>query len=149
MIFREAVIDDICQIQKVRHSVKENVLSNPGLVTDADCADYISNRGRGWVCESQNKIVGFAIVDLTGNRIWALFVMPDFEKQGIGKKLHNIMMNWYFSRTFLTVWLGTAPDTRAASFYRKAGWKETGLYGKSEIRFEMHYIDWMKRCTLQ
>ena len=149
MIFREAVIDDICQIQKVRHSVKENVLSNPGLVTDADCADYISNRGMGWVCESQNKIVGFAIVDLTGNRIWALFVMPDFEKQGIGKKLHNIMMNWYFSRTFLTVWLGTAPDTRAASFYRKAGWKETGLYGKSEIRFEMHYIDWMKRCTLQ
>jgi len=149
MIFREAVIDDICQIQKVRHSVKENVLSNPGLVTDADCADYISNRGRGWVCESQNKIVGFAIVDLTGNRIWALFVLPDFEKQGIGKKLHNIMMNWYFSRTFLTVWLGTAPDTRAASFYRKAGWKETGLYGKTEIRFEMHYIDWMKRCTLQ
>jgi hypothetical protein len=32
MIFREAVVADIPQIQIVGHSVKENVLSDPALV---------------------------------------------------------------------------------------------------------------------
>jgi hypothetical protein len=35
------------------------------------------------------------------------------------------------------VWLSTSPGTRAEQFYRKAGWKETGIYGKGEIKFEM------------
>lgn len=37
MAFREATLQDIPQIQIVRYSVKENVLSDPGLVTDEDC----------------------------------------------------------------------------------------------------------------
>jgi GNAT superfamily N-acetyltransferase len=99
MVFRQAQIKDIPQIQKVRHAVRENILSDPGLVTDADCREYLENRGRGWVCEEQNKIVGFAIADLTEHNIWALFVHPDFEHRGIGRKLHAIMLEWYFSRT--------------------------------------------------
>ena len=143
MIFREAIINDIPQIQILRHSVKENILSDPGLVTDADCADYLRRRGRGWVCETNNEIVGFAIASLADNQIWALFVNPGFEKRGIGKKLHDTMLDWYFSRTIHRLWLSTAPDTRAALFYKKAGWKETGKHGKGEIKFEMAYSDWM------
>ena len=45
MVFREAVVADIPQIQIVRHAVKENVLSNPGLVTDKDCEIYLTQRG--------------------------------------------------------------------------------------------------------
>ena len=36
MIFREAVVSDIEQMQIVRNAVKENVLSNPALVSDAE-----------------------------------------------------------------------------------------------------------------
>jgi len=50
MIFREAIVSDIPQIQVVRHAVKENVLSNPALVTDHDCKEFITERGKGWVC---------------------------------------------------------------------------------------------------
>ena len=57
MIFREATLADITQIQIVRHAVKENVLSNPALVTDADCEEFITHRGKGWVCEIENVIV--------------------------------------------------------------------------------------------
>ncbi len=32
MIFREAEVSDILQMQIVRHSVKENILSNPAMV---------------------------------------------------------------------------------------------------------------------
>ncbi|WP_435523381.1 GNAT family N-acetyltransferase [Chryseobacterium indoltheticum] len=83
----------------VRNSVKENTLSNPNLVTDKDCEEFITERGKGWVCEIDGKITGFSIVDLKDNNIWALFVDPDYEKKGIGKKLHDIMLDWYFSQT--------------------------------------------------
>jgi GNAT superfamily N-acetyltransferase len=143
MIFREALIEDIKQIQVVRNSVKENTLSNPNLVTDEDCKEFMTVRGKGWVCEIDNQIVGFAIVDLKEHNIWALFLHPNFEKKGIGKVLHKIMLDWYFSQTKITVWLGTAFNTRAEQFYRKAGWTEVGMHGTKEIKFEMAYDNWV------
>ena len=143
MAFREATLQDIPQIQIVRHAVRENVLSDPGLVTDKDCADYLANRGKGWVCESNGKIVGFAIADLTEDNIWALFVDPLFERRGIGRKLHELMLDWYFSQGKNKVWLSTSPNTRAFSFYNKAGWVETGIHGRGEIKFEMQSEDWL------
>ncbi|MDF2550812.1 MAG: family N-acetyltransferase [Chryseobacterium sp.] len=142
MTIREAKSEDIPQIQYVRNSVKENTLSDPNLVTDEDCADFIMNRGKGWVCEIDEKIVGFSIVDLKENNIWALFLHPDYENQGIGRKLHNVMLEWYFDQTDQTVWLGTSPNTRAETFYRKSGWKETGKHGKNETKFEMTSEHW-------
>ena len=144
MLFREATIEDIPQMQRVRNAVKENVLSDPALIKDVDYVDYLTNRGKGWVCEIDGTIVGFAIGDLTGHNIWALFLDPVFERQGIGRKLHDRMMAWYFTQTNQTVWLSTAPHSRAEGFYRKAGWQETGIYGKGEIKFEMTAEDWKK-----
>ena len=142
MIFREATTGDIKQIQIVRNSVKENTLSNPNLVTDEDCKQFITERGRGWVCEVDNTIVGFTIADLKENNIWALFLDPAFERKGIGRQLHKLMLDWYFSQTKTTVWLGTGFNTRAVDFYRKAGWVEVGLHGSDEIKFEMSYERW-------
>jgi GNAT superfamily N-acetyltransferase len=139
---REATIDDIQQIQFVRNSVTENTLSDPNLVSDKDCEEFLTKRGKGWVCEIDQKIVGFSIADLKENNIWALFLNPEFEKQGIGKILHDTMLDWYFQQTKKAVWLGTTPGTRAEIFYRKAGWKEIGTHGKDEIKFEMTFTDW-------
>ncbi len=108
MIFREATISDITQIHTVRNSVKENMLSDPALVTDKDCAEFLTIRGKGWVCEIDGNIVGFSIADLKENNIWALFVHPGHEKKGIGKELQQLMLEWYFNQTHQTVWLGTA-----------------------------------------
>ena len=142
MIFREATIEDIPQIQIVRNSVTENTLSDPALVPDKDCEEFMFVRGKGWVCEIDKQITGFAIADLKENNIWALFLLPAFEKQGIGKRLHDMMIDWYFTQTKDNVWLGTSPNTRAERFYRKAGWKEIGTHGKGEIKFEMSFEDW-------
>lgn len=148
MIIREARVEDIPQIQVVRNSVKENTLSNPDFVTDKDCEEFMTVRGKGWVCEINGKITGFSIVGLRENNIWALFVDPDFEKKGIGKKLHDIMLDWYFTQTNEKVWLGTSPDTRAELFYRKAGWYETGMHAKNEIKFEMTFENWINKRTI-
>ena len=140
MIFREARLEDIHQIQFVRNSVKENVLSDAGLVTDKNCEVFMFERGKGWVCEIDGTIAGFAIADLIGSNIWALFLHPDHEQKGIGRKLHDMMLEWYFSKQD-NVWLGTAPGTRAELFYEKSGWRKAGMYGK-ETKFEMTAEEW-------
>lgn len=145
MIIRKAVPEDIPEIQYVRNSVKENILSDPNLVTDKDCNDFIMKRGKGWICEIDLKIVGFSIVDLQENNVWALFLHPDFENKGIGRKLHDIMLNWYFNETNKTLWLGTSPNTRAEIFYRKSGWQQIGKHGKNELKFEMTFENWKNR----
>ncbi|MFN8251502.1 MAG: GNAT family N-acetyltransferase [Ferruginibacter sp.] len=142
MMYREATTNDIKQIQLVRNAVKENALSNPGLVTDRDCVEYLTLRGKGWVCDKDGTIIGFAIADLIDNNIWALFVHPDYAEKGVGKTLHNMMLNWYFEQKKENVWLSTAPGTRAEKFYRMQGWTETGIYGKGEIKFEMSKEQW-------
>lgn len=144
MIIREAKREDIKQIQIVRNSVTENILSNPNLVTDEDCEEFITKRGKGWVCEIDKRIVGFSIADLKEKNIWALFLHPEFEKKGIGQRLHKTMLDWYFTQTKDKVWLSTTFNTRADRFYRKAGWTDVGTYGDEEIKFEMTYDVWTK-----
>ena len=144
MIFREATIKDIPQIQIVRTSVKENQLSNPALITDKDCEHYITIRGKGWVCEIDDSVVGFSIADIQANNIWALFVHPKHEGKGVGRNLHQLMLDWYFDQTKKTVWLSTAPNTRAERFYKAAGWNIAGTYGRGEIKFEMEFSNWLK-----
>ena len=144
MTIREAYIEDIAQIRIVRNAVKENKLPDPNLVSEEDCKIFLTERGKGWVCVLNDKIIGFSIADLKDHNIWALFVHPDYEKKGIGRLLHDTMLNWYFKQTKESVWLGTDPYTRAEAFYRKAGWKERGIHGHGEIKFEMTHSDWIK-----
>ena len=144
MNFRVATIEDIEPIHIVRNAVTENTLSNPKLITPDDYKEFLTVRGKGWVCEIDNRIVGFSIVDLKEENIWALFLLPEFEGKGNGKQLQNLMLDWYFSTEKSRVWLGTSPGTRAAEFYRKSGWTEIGKNGEKEIKFEMTKAVWMK-----
>ncbi len=142
MKFREAKIEDIKKIQLVRNSVKENTLSNPALLSDKDCEEFLFERGKGWGFEIDDQIVGFAIADLKEENIWALFLATDFEGQGIGRKLQQLMLDWYFSTGKQFVLLGTAPNTRAEWFYLKSGWEKNGMHGSKEVKFEMTKDMW-------
>ena len=141
MNFRQAIPEDIPQIQIVRNSVKENQLSNPNLIPDELVEEFITKRGKGFVCEIDKKIVGFSIVDFVENNVWALFLLPDFEGKRIGKKIHQLMLDEYFSKTKETIWLSTEANSRAEIFYKKQGWKNAGLHG-NEVKFEMSFEDW-------
>ena len=144
MIIRTALSSDIPQMQIVRNAVKENMLSDPALVPDKDYETYMAKRGKGWVCTVADEVVGFAFADLKDNNVWALFVKPEYEGKGIGKQLHDTMIDWYFEKTKDAIWLGTAFNTRAEAFYRMQGWKEIGTHGSKEIKFEMSYDEWRR-----
>jgi GNAT superfamily N-acetyltransferase len=96
----------------------------------------IEERGSGWVCEIDGKIIGFSIIDLHAQNIWALFLLPEYESRGIGKKLHDLMMAWAATKNIASVWLSTDPETRAVGFYRKIGWTEIGFLDNGEVKFE-------------
>ena len=55
------------------------------MVIVEDCAEFSKIRGKGWVCEINNEIAGFLLAHLKDSTFWALFLKPEFEKQGIGK----------------------------------------------------------------
>lgn len=135
-LIKTAEPEDISAMHQIRIAVKENILSDPNRITSADYLAFISQKGKGWVAIVDDNIVGFAIVDCVDDNVWALFVHPEYEGKGIGKSLQSSMLKWYFAQYKSKLWLSTDPKSRAATFYRKTGWTETGTYGKGEIKFE-------------
>ena len=138
MIYREALLTDIPGMSVVRLSVVENRLNTPGLVTEQDYTHHLTTLGKGWVAvDEQGTVTGFAIVNLQNHSVWALFVHPHFEGNGIGKTLHRMMLDFYFSKTDKPLYLGTEAGTRAEMFYRMQGWRDIGRYPNGEVKFEM------------
>ena len=135
MKIREAQDSDIEEMQRVRASVKENTLADYSIMTREMYEDHLSRVGRGWVCERGERVVGIAIANREEGSIWALFVEPEFEGQGIGRALHDTMLAWLRSEGVRRVSLDTATGTRAASFYEAAGW----LLQRVDARGETYY----------
>lgn len=145
MAINEATIDDIGSMLVIRKSVRENVLADPGSVTEEDCVEYLTTRGKGWTCVIDGEMAGFAIIDVKDDNVWALFVHPQHEGKGVGRRLQVEMLDWYFAQGKEMVWLGTDPDTRAAGFYQKSEWRKVGMRDNGEIRFEMTEKEWSNK----
>lgn len=137
MFFREATTQDIEKMHAVRMAVQENRLTDPTQVTSEDYALRITETGKGWVCEVEGEILGFAIVDLQAALVWAMFVLPEQEGNFIGRMLHDMMVSWCFSRGIPKLTLTTAPDTRAEKFYQKSGWQQIGTTHSGEVILEL------------
>ncbi|MES2388325.1 MAG: GNAT family N-acetyltransferase [Bacteroidota bacterium] len=144
MIYREANTNDIPELHEIRLSVKENVLVTKSYVTNDHYVRYLTTEGKGWVCEHEGKILGFAIIDNLKNNVWALFMRPEYERQGIGRKLHELMLNWHFTLGRHKLLLGTSPGSRAETIYKIAGWKLFGTEAGGDLTYEMTYEAWQE-----
>jgi len=132
---RQAGRADVPAMHRVRLSVREN-----RLVSDVSERDYppaIEQTGRGWVIEVDGAVVGFAIGNARSANIWALFVAPEHEGRGHGRRLHDAMVEWLFAQGLERLWLSTEPGTRAERFYRAAGWVSEGLLANGEASFSL------------
>ena len=133
---RQAVRADVPGIQRVRHSVRENVLVSRASIPDEEVIEFIERLGRGWVVvDERNEVLAFG--DARDGNIWALFVDPAFERRGYGRRLHEEMVAWLWSQGHTRLWLSTDPGTRAERFYRRAGWIDRGLLPSGERKFEL------------
>lgn len=137
MIFREASSHDIAGMRDVRVSVNENKVSDPSLLPPALYERYLNEIGKGWVCEINGEIVGFSVACLEDGSIWALFVRPDVEGRGIGKRLLRMATDWLFANGVSVISLSTAVDTRADLFYQWQGWHRGQLQANGEVFFSL------------
>lgn len=125
MQIRTALPKDIPAMHVIRLRVRENKLSDPSVVREQDYRDFMARDTRSWVCEVDGAIAGFVMVDVEKRNLWALFVAPEHEFKGVGRALHAAMLGWYSGRAD-ALRLSTDPSTRAAAFYRKAGYADKG-----------------------
>ena len=135
-LLRPARPAHIPAIQRVRRSVRENRLVS-GVITDDEVLEMMQTHGRGWVVEEGGEVVAFAFGDARDGNIWALFVDPDHERRGHGRRLHDEMLRWLWAQGLQRLWLSTTPATRAQGFYEAAGWRAVGTIEHGEIRFEI------------
>jgi GNAT superfamily N-acetyltransferase len=131
---REANRHDIPALERIRAQVRENQLSYT-LPRERLLAG-LETRGRGWVAQHEGQTVGFSMADLEEGSIWALFVLPAWEGRGVGRRLLEGAVSWLARQGCTTVWLSTAPGTRAEGFYAHLGWERAGRTGSGEVRFE-------------
>lgn len=134
-MLRVATASDIPDIQRIRRAVRENRLVST-VIHDRDVQEAIERKGRGWVVESDGEVVAFAIVNVHTGNIWALFVHPAHEREGFGRQLHDVMVDWSWSQGLDRLWLTTEPHTRAQRFYEAAGWHRAGATDSGELRYE-------------
>src|SRR5687768_2414780 len=123
-------------MHRIRLAVRENVLSDPNRITESDYLAALDELGRTWVIEVNGEIAAFATGYKSGS-IWALFVHPDHEGRGYGKRLHATVVAWLWSLGHECVWLTTGPDTRAERFYLSQGWQPCGTVPGGDIRLEL------------
>jgi len=79
---------------------------------------------KGWLCEIEDKVVGFAMGDRDTGELWVIAVLPECLRMGIGSRLLVLVEQWMFAEGCKRLWLTTDIDTelRAYSFYLKNGW---------------------------
>src|SRR5262245_54575803 len=133
---RRAREADLPRIFEIRGAVQENRLSDPSLVTREDCLWYIAGPGI-WVWQDNGQISGFSASDTRDGSIWALFVDPKSEGRGIGRALLKQAVQILRDAGYTNATLSTDPGTRAARFYREAGWAGDGFTSKGELRFRL------------
>jgi GNAT superfamily N-acetyltransferase len=135
-VLRQAHRDDIPAMHRVRLAVRENRLTTMAI-TPAHYLPAIEETGRGWVVEVDGAVAGFAVGNAMTGNIWALFVDPEHERRGLGRRLHDVMVSWLFSCGLERLWLTTGPDTRARHFYEAAGWQYLGVLASGEAQYEL------------
>lgn len=131
--------EDAKEIIDVRTATRENPFSKEALrrigITEESIAEMLRTTHHGWLCEDEERIVGFVVGDGKTGELWVIAVLPDFEGRGIGSQLLATAEDWLYSLGWKELWLWTSsdPKTRAFSFYAKHGW--TVSESKADIAY--------------
>ena len=128
MHFREITEADIPALFEVRVATHENRLTREELlaldITEETVKQKLLGSFKGWLCEDNHQVVGFAMGDKSSGELWVIAVLPEYIGQGIGSRLLRAVENWLTESGCKRLWLTTDIDARlkAYTFYRSHGW---------------------------
>ncbi|OIX95242.1 hypothetical protein BFS14_15080 [Serratia fonticola] len=140
-MIRIARVKDVPDIFRIRISVKENKATMTDLakygITPESLPAMLTGRQRGWIAEIDGIARGFAMADADNASVFALFVEPGFERQGIGRNLMVEVEKWLAGMGCQQIWLETDRNrlVRANGFYRHIGWLESNLQPDGQAKF--------------
>ena len=133
LIYRHALPSDIPACIELRGKTRENAVSIERLrqlgVTEASwSAGVASGDLPGYACLERDRIVGYVFADKRTGEVVVLALRPEFEGQGIGKRLLGTIVSDLAKLGFRRLFLGCSadPKVRSYGFYRHLGWKPTG-----------------------
>jgi ribosomal protein S18 acetylase RimI-like enzyme len=139
LTYRPMTAADLPAVFAVRLATVENAVTLEELaegygITPQSLAAAMETHVRGWLCEDGGgedggRAVGFAMGDRSNGEVQVVAVLPGYEGRGIGKALLLEVQAWLFSEGHEEIWLGANPDpgVRASGFYRRLGWRRTGV----------------------
>jgi GNAT superfamily N-acetyltransferase len=121
---------DIPDLFRVRTVTDENRLTLEELaalgINEQSVAEKLRGNFKGWLCEDNGAVVGFAMGDKSTGEMWVIAVLPSHICRGIGGALLEKVDGWLFSEGCQELWLTTDidPSLRAYTFYIKHGWED-------------------------
>lgn len=127
-------LSDMDALVTVRMSVAENRIEEAARVPVHEYKKFIEHRAL-FVWTIDKTIVGFSAADPTDGTIWAVFVGPDHDGNGIGSALLEKTCRMLKRRGRNIASLSTGPETKAADFYRRRGWVPLGMTDWGELQF--------------
>jgi ribosomal protein S18 acetylase RimI-like enzyme len=122
MRFREIREHDVVSLFAVRVATRENRLSREQLaglsINEKTVLAMLDTTHRGWLCEKDDQVVGFAMGNRENGEMWVIALLPDYEGRGIGAELLTRVEDWLWSEGWAEIWLMTdiGPTRRAYGF---------------------------------
>jgi GNAT superfamily N-acetyltransferase len=134
LAIRRAGAEDLPRVREIRHGVRENRLSDPSKVSDAEVRWYLDD-AIFLISEDEAGVQGFACANTRTGLVWALFVDPAAEGRGHGGRLLDALCDGLAAAGLVQAHLTTDGGTRAAAFYERRGWRCTGRVFGGELAF--------------
>jgi len=148
LIIRPATETDVPVLFEIRCSVGENhqsreELAGIGVTEDAVRAMIVGGEYVSFVAEIDGVEAGFTMAEVAERYVFACFVKPDCEGNGIGRALMEKTEDALRQLGVSEAWLSTGPgeELRAVGFYAHLGWRRNGYLEDGQIRFEKRLTD--------
>lgn len=131
MKLREIEIGDLPKIFEVRIATWHNPngakeLAQFGITIESVTRMLEEGTHKGWLCEEDDRIVGFTMGDRGKGEMWVIAVLKEYEDRGFGRALMKKVEAWLAGCGWEDIWLTTDVDEtlRAVGFYRRLGWAD-------------------------
>jgi ribosomal protein S18 acetylase RimI-like enzyme len=131
---RACTSDDRARVWEIRHGTVENRLLDPLRVSDAE-VDWYQDQAIFLVSEDDAGTQGFVCANHQTGYIWALFVIDGKQGQGHGSALLAEVERRLGALGHRQMFLTTGPDTSAAGWYARRGFRTTGTNMSGETVF--------------
>ena len=139
IVIREAEPSDIADMLTIRLAVVENAISPERLaalgIAEDSLRERLATNFSGHCAVIGDRVIGFAMADLESGAVWALFVRPESEGLGAGRRLLDAALERIWGCGHRRAVLSTDPGTRASAIYRRAGWRAMGSNELGETVF--------------